>query len=355
MPERLREPDAEWARRDRDNSFPEVLCIGESMVLFAPDDGSGLEDASSVNVYVAGAESNVAAGLAHLGQQTEWFGRVGDDPFGLRIREWLTRKGIETSRVVVDPARPTGVYFKQHAPGRGDVHYYRAGSAASGLSAADYERLAIDRRRLLHVSGVTAALSPSCDELLQRMVVDRDRSGPVVSFDINYRPALWPIDVAGPRLLELARSADIVFVGRDEASTLWASHEPASIRELLPDVRDVVVKDAEHGATHFGESGATFVPALTVDVVEPVGAGDAFAAGFLAGLLRSWSPTASLRLGHVMAAFALQDVSDLPDLPDITEVLALAQVPASEWADLRIVLPDKSLTYAAPGEARNAD
>jgi 2-dehydro-3-deoxygluconokinase len=340
---------------DREGDLADVLCIGECMVLFATRDGRGLEESPSIGVHVAGAESNVAAGLAHLGHITEWFGRVGDDPFGVRIVNWLTQSGIAIPEVIVDSARPTGVYFKQHGAGRRDVYYYRSGSAASALSAADYDRITISGRRVLHVSGITAALSPTADGLLQRAVVDRDRGGPLVSFDVNYRPSLWPVDLAGPRLLELARASDVVFVGRDEAGVLWATDEPQGVRSLLPGVRHLVVKDAEHGATYFGESEETFVPSLTVDVVEPVGAGDAFAAGFLSGLLRGWEPSASLRLGHVMAAFSMQDVSDAPELPDPAEILPLAQVRGSQWSELRVVLPSGAFALSAHGEVRDAD
>jgi 2-dehydro-3-deoxygluconokinase len=325
------------------------------MILFATRDGRGLEESPSIEVYVAGAESNVAAGLAHLGHATEWFGRVGDDPFGVRIGNWLTQSGIAMQEVIVDSARPTGVYFKQRGARLRDVYYYRSGSAASALSAADYNRVAIRGRRLVHLSGITAALSPTADGLLQRAVVDRDQGGPLVSFDVNYRPSLWPVDVAGPRLLALARASDVVFVGRDEASVLWGTDDPPSVRSLLHGVPHLVVKDAEHGATYFGEVGARFVPSLTVDVIEPVGAGDAFAAGFLSGLLRGWEPSASLRLGHVMAAYSMQDVSDVPELPDPAEILLLAKVQGSQWSELNVVLPSRVFALSAHGEVPDGD
>lgn len=307
-------------------------------MLFVPAAGARLESASGLTPYVAGAESNVACGLAHLGHDVEWFGRIGQDPFGARILGFLTGRGVTVSRVITDRSRPTGIYFKDYVGGQSKVYYYRSGSAASGLSRADLGGLGLDRRALCHVSGITAALSPTCDDLLQRMVIDRDPRV-TVSFDVNYRPGLWDVATAAPRLLELARAADIVMVGRDEADILWSTGDAGGVRELMPNVPQLVVKDAQHGATHFGEAGTTFVPALSIDVVEPIGAGDAFAAGFLSGWLRGWEAEPSMRLGHVMAGITLQAVSDLPELPAASAILALAERTGAEWGELDLTVP----------------
>lgn len=312
-----------------------MLCLGETMQLFAAEGGAPLAAAPSLNVYVGGAESNVASGLAHLGQRVEWFSRVGSDPFGERIREFLSGRGVDVGGVVVDDLRPTGVYFKDRVDDRSEVYYYRAGSAAAAMSRKDANRLALGQRRLCHLSGVTAALSPGCDDLLQRILLERDASECPVSFDVNYRARLWDVATAAPRLLELARAADIVIVGRDEADLLWSTGDADGVRRLFRNVPQLIVKDAEVGATQFSAEGTVFVPALSVEVVEPVGAGDAFAAGYLSGWLDGSSIERSLRLGHLMAAFTLQHVSDLPELPAATELAELSTLDHASWRDLR--------------------
>lgn len=317
---------------------PEALCIGETMVLLVPEAGEALARAASVAAHIGGAESNVASGLARLGIAAEWFSRLGADPLAERILGELQARGVDTSRVATDPGRPTGIYFKDQGAGSSRVYYYRQGSAASALGPTDLDALALERRRLVHVSGITAALSDSCDALLQRVIVERAASA-AVSFDVNYRPTLWGVAEAAPRLLELARAADIVIVGRDEAETLWGTTDAASVRALLPDVAELVVKDAEFGATQFDARGATFVPALRVDVVEAVGAGDAFAAGYLAGWLRGADTASALRLGHVMAGYTLGAVSDIAELPAPELLHALAHTPADDWAELRLPAP----------------
>ncbi len=161
----------------------------------------------------------------------------------------------------------------------------------------------------------------------------RRRRRPAISFDVNYRPALWD-EPPGDLLRELAAAADIVFVGLDEASALWGAtvHGPADVRDLLPDPRIVVVKDAAVGATAFHPGGATHVPSLRVEVVEPVGAGDAFAAGFLAALLGGGDAVRCLRSGHLTAASALTVAGDHGPLPDLATRERLLAADEMAWA-----------------------
>lgn len=309
------------------------------MVLLTAPPGESLDDAEAVFLFVAGAESNVALGLAHLGRDVEWLGRIGDDPLGKRVCRALSDGGVQTVNAIVDDTRPTGVYFKSHVEGRSRVYYYRARSAASALSRTDLDTVRQDRLRLCHVSGITAALSPACDDLLQAVVVERALHGASVSFDVNYRPALWDTAEAAPRLLELARHSDIVIVGRDEADHLWKTGDAHGVRQLLAEVPTLVVKDSDVGATLFDSTGITHVPALSIDVVEPVGAGDAFAAGFLSSWLSGDDAAMQLRTGHVMAGFALQAVSDLPPLPPRSVLHSYSSVPLHHWSSLRLPAP----------------
>ncbi|HVV14692.1 sugar kinase [Amycolatopsis sp.] len=284
---------------------PEVLCVGETMVLVTPVASEPLAEAGLFRLEVGGAESTVALYLAERGHHAAWASRVGDDPLGGRILDKIRAHGVDTSWVRVDEAAPTGVYFKDPAPEGTRVHYYRAGSAASRLSPDDLAALPMDAG-LLHLTGITPALSESCRALVEAAL---ERPGPV-SFDVNYRPGLWPAGVAAPVLAELARRADIVLVGQDEAETLWGASTPELVREILSGPRRLVVKDGAVGATEFDGAKVTFVPAPVVDVVEPVGAGDAFAAGYLSGVLRGREPAESLALGHALAGRALGSTSD---------------------------------------------
>jgi 2-dehydro-3-deoxygluconokinase len=205
-------------------------------------------------------------------------------------------------------------------PGRG-VGYYRAGSAASRLGPADVAALPLDRVRLLHLSGITPALSASCDALIDALFAAAAAHGVPISFDVNHRPVLWPsTDAAARRLRDLAARATVVFVGRDEAEALWGASGADEVRRRLPEPAMLVVKDGDVGATEFsrGDDGldaVVHVPALTVELVEPVGAGDAFAAGYLHAWLDGASPADRLAAGHARAVLVLADTADFPRSP----------------------------------------
>lgn len=294
----------------------DVLCVGETMAVITPAKAEPLREAQECLLGFGGAESNVAAHLAEFGYRAGWASRLGADPFGDRIADGLAARGVDVSRVLRDQTSPTGVYFKDPDLGRGArTLYYRAGSAASRMSPEDARAWILEQTGWIHTSGINAALSRSCSELTEQLLTEAHTTGYKVSFDVNYRPALWSVDVAAPRLLELASLAAVVFVGLDEAETLWGCATADDVSALLPGPRHLVIKDSATEAVEFireaGQEEQVFrVPAHRVDVVEPVGAGDAFAAGYLAGLLRGDAPVDRLALGHSFAAWTLGTRAD---------------------------------------------
>ena len=307
---------------------PLVTCVGETMLLLTPDPGTPLDRAQALGTGVAGAESNVACGIAALGHRAAWLSRVGDDPFGRLVTRTVHERGVDVSGVETDPRRPTGLLAKDPDPSGSRVHYYRSGSAASALGPELLGHPLVEDARIVHLTGITAALSASADALSEQLLLD---PATTVSFDVNHRPGLWEPGAAAPRLLDLARLADTVFVGRDEAEGLWGTPTAEDVRALLPGVPRLVVKDAEHGATEFRGEQSVHVPAPGVDVVEPVGAGDAFAAGYLSAELRGLDPRGRLRLGHLCAGAVLRVVGDLADPLDQQELTALLDTSDEQW------------------------
>ncbi len=293
-------------------SVPSFVCIGESMAMFAPEPLGPLRDAETLRMRVAGAESNVAISLVRLGFPVQWVSRLGNDPFGDRIFDTLTEEGVGLDHVTRDPDRPTGLYFKDADGGITRVWYHRAGSAASALDRSMWQDL--DSPSTVHLSGITAALSESGEDLVRWGLETRPVVGARYSFDVNYRPALMPDPSDWMR--DLAALADIVFVGFDEAEALWGCTSHAGVRAALPEPNAVIVKDAEKGATAFVGDDRWFVPAHPIEVVEPVGAGDAFAAGYLAGEAIGLSPERSLAIGHDLAAAALVTTGDVGEIPE---------------------------------------
>ncbi|MEU6394122.1 sugar kinase [Streptomyces sp. NPDC046939] len=294
-----------------------VICLGETMAQIGPADGTPLEHSEALRLAVAGAESTVAQYLADLGHRAAWVSRVGDDPFGRRVVRAVASRGVDVGGVLVDPDAPTGVYFKDPGPDGTRVHYYRAGSAASRMSVADADRVELHGVRLLHLTGITPALSDGCAALVRTVMERARRGGTLVSFDVNHRAALWASSKeAAATLHDLARLADLVLVGRDEAEVLWGTRTADDVRRLLGGSRTLVVKDGDVGVTEFGPDSTHFVAAPAVDVVEVVGAGDAFAAGYLGGLLDGAAPRERLALGHRLAGRTLRSIEDYVPVTD---------------------------------------
>ena len=291
---------------------PEVICLGETMVLVSPEDGP-LATATTASLHVAGAESTVAWYLADLGHRVAWLSRVGADPFGDRILAELADGGVLVEGVTRDPDAPTGVYFKDPTPTGTTVRYYRSGSAASRLSPDDVASAVVAGVRVVHTSGITVALSTGAAAAVETLFARAGEVGAVRSFDVNHRPGLWSAADAAAPLLALARTADLVLVGRDEGERLWGTTSAGEIRALIGDGPDLVVKDEAVGATLFAGDTTTHEAPAPVEVVEPVGAGDAFAAGYLSGLLRGLDPAERLRLGHRLAALSLGSRADHVD------------------------------------------
>ncbi len=162
------------------------------------------------------------------------------------------------------------------------------------------------------------------------------RRGRLVSFDLNYRPALWVTrsEDASEVLARLARHSDIVFLGADEASAVFGTDDPARLRALFPEPEHLIVKNDAHTVTGFHRDERVDVPALRLDVVEKIGAGDAFAGGFLAGLLHGLGHEERIRLGHLCAAAALTGHGDIAELPPRARLEELAALDSAEWARL---------------------
>lgn len=302
---------------------PEVVLCGEAMLLMVAEPGVPLERAVAFRRSVAGAESNVAAGLARLGHRARWIGRVGDDPAGRAVLAQLRADGVDVAYAEVDPGAPTGLLLRDSHPVRAiDVQYHRAGSAASRLTPQALRPETVAGARLVHVSGITAMLSESALRATVRLMELARAAGAAVCVDPNVRLRLAPAErwraVVGP----LLHRADLVLAGEDELGVLdTGGGDPGrAVRRLLASgVSGVVVKHRDKSAT-FTTADGTWgpQPAYPVPLVDPVGAGDAFAAGFLSGRLRGIPPARALAEGAAVAALAVQCVTDVDGLPDRT-------------------------------------
>jgi 2-dehydro-3-deoxygluconokinase len=298
---------------------PDVVTFGESMALFRADPAEPLRTAHRFSRSIAGAESNLAIGLCRLGCAAGWFGRVGDDPLGLGILGTLRAEDVDVSRAIVDDAAPTGLLVRDtHAERRIDVVYARLGSAGSRLSPSDLDRDYLSSARVLHVTGITPALSPTAHAATAEAVRIASEAGVVVSFDPNLRRRLWP-DMAAARraLLPLIERSQIVLVGHAEATLLTGQETPVAAGQWLVDhgVTTVAVKLGADGALGFGGGHSYHGQALAVHPVDPIGAGDAFDAAFLCAWLRGADVSECVDEGNLAAGLSIQVCGDIEGLP----------------------------------------
>jgi len=304
---------------------PDVVTFGESMGLMMPAGAKGIEYSAQFEKSFAGAESNVAIGLARLGIASGWFGRLGSDPLGRYILKQIRGEGVDVSRAALDEHAPTGLIIREIVNGRSSVYYYRRGSAASRMRPEDLDEAYISGAKMLHITGITPALSPGCRDTVMEAVRIARKHGVKVVFDPNLRLKLWTIDEARPILLALAKESDYFLPGLDELALLYGTDDFAVISEKLGRLRTVSVVKGGRGETYLFEGGkAVAVPyALADRVVDPVGAGDGFCAGLIAGLLKRFSLVEAVRLGNLVGSIVVQSAGDWEGLPTWAEVEAV--------------------------------
>ncbi|GAB4557189.1 MAG: sugar kinase [Anaerolineae bacterium] len=304
--------------------MPELVTLGETMILFSPESAGPLRYVDRFERRAAGAESNVAIALTRLGHSAGWISRLGDDEFGQYILQSLRGEGVDVSRVRIDPEHPTAVMFRERGlMGRVDVVYYRKGSAASFLSPDDLDRDYICAARVLHITGITPALSESCRRAVFQAVHWAREAGVTISFDPNLRLKLWSLSEARDVLGELTSLSDIVLIGLDEGERLFdcRGEDALAAAVLERGASTVVIKLGTRGARLQRASETVHVPAFQVpQVVDPVGAGDGFDAGFLAGWLKGWSMEDCLRLGALVGALAVTVPGDVEGYPTMRQV-----------------------------------
>lgn len=289
----------------------EVLTFGETLVGFRTE--GSLRLPGRLQADVRGAESNVAIGLARLGHSVAWVSRVSVDAYGDEVLRALRSEGVDVGGVVRDE-RPTGLMLiQQRTADVAVVEYRRAGSAASGLVAADVRW--VEAPRLLHVTGITPALSDSCREAVVDAAERARADGALVTFDVNYRATLWSRERASEVLREVVPYADVVIAGEDELSLVGSADE---LLEL--GVHEVVIKRGSAGATSVSSEGSWEEPAVSVTVVDPIGAGDAFCAGWISAWLEGASVAARMRRGVVCGSFAVSTYGDTAGLPRRSEL-----------------------------------
>ncbi len=302
---------------------PELVSVGEPLVAFVASSSGPLIEATKYSTHVVGAEVNVAVGVSRMGHRTSMVGRVGDDPFGSAILRRLLAEGVRVDHLLRDPEAPTALLFRnlRRFPPP-EVIYRRAGCAGARLAPDDVVAAleGLPAGTIVHLSGVTPALSESCAAVARRVA----ELAPVMKLDlfvdVNYRRRLWPVEEARPALLDLASRASIVTASLHEAALLTGAEQAQDAVAALLDLgpRIVVVRDGPLlavGATKADRVPVVARSSISVEPLDPVGAGDAFNAGLMAGLLRGQDLAGSLMLAHQCGAAVVSVIGDIEGMP----------------------------------------
>lgn len=311
-----------------------LVTLGETMGLLSPTEAGPLHHAPTFRLSIAGAESNVAIAARRLGVPATWIGKVGADDVGDLIERELRAEDVRTLGLRA-PQAPTGLMLKTRRTGQlTSVTYYRGASAGAGLHPRDLDEDLIRTASVLHVTGITPALGPGPAAAVRAAISIARASGVPVSFDVNYRARLWTLAEAGPVLRDLVRQADVLFASEQEAALLagrasdTAAGAPLNPGDLVSGLAglgpsQVVVKRGARGCAALIEDAWHHLAALHVQAVDPVGAGDAFAGGYLAELVSGRDPATRLATATAAGAFAVTVAGDWEGLPHRHELALL--------------------------------
>lgn len=302
----------------------DVITIGETMVLFTPESSGPLRYVNNFQKTIGGAESNVCIALARLGHQTGWISNLGDDEFGLYIRNYIRGEGVDTSAVTFDEKYPTAVFFKETNIGKDPaIYYYRRKSAASKMDVQNLNKEYIAQAKFVHLTGITPALSLSCREIIYKTIELAHNNKQTITFDPNIRLKLWEKEEAREVLLDIAHKCHIVMPGIEEGELLTGESSPEKIAVSLlkGETQVVVVKLGEQGAYYATKEDSVYVAGEKVtQVIDTAGAGDGFAAGFLSGLIRGWDYKKAIQLGNRVGAHAITVTGDIEGYPYWSEI-----------------------------------
>lgn len=302
-----------------------ILTVGEPMGLFIAQEEALLEDVRSFSTSVAGAEFNVAVGLSRLGHTAGYLTKLGRDPFGRQILKVMQKNGIDTSLTVTTDERSTGFMLKSRtSKGDPDIYYYRKNSAASSITPQDVQDIDLRQWDAIHLTGILPATSETAHATTLFLMQAARKAGIPIFFDPNLRPQLWSSRAHMVKSInEMAAKADYVLPGENEGEVLCGTRDPEAIGKFYLGLgaKAVIVKIGARGAMLVTPAGNKRMPTYCCDhIVDTVGAGDGFAAGFVSGMLEGLTPEEAVQRGNAIGTIQIMHVSDNEGLPTRAEL-----------------------------------
>lgn len=303
--------------------MPSVVTVGETMVLGVSASPGRLRHATDLHLKIGGAESNVAIALSRLGVSAGWVGYLSADELGQLVLDRIRGEGVDTSMVCRIEDHPTGLYLRERVGTETRAYYYRRDSAACAMAPGALDPGYLRGAEFLHLSGITPALSRGCREFVVWAAKEARAAGLRVSFDVNYRSKLWSAEEARSFVEEILPLIDILLVGDEEALALWGRDDVGLLRELSgAGPGEALLKLGERGSLALLGDEVFEQSAFSVTEVDSVGAGDAFAAGYLTAHLWGWDGGERLRIANAMGAYSVMTLGDYEGLPDRQELEA---------------------------------
>jgi len=301
----------------------DIVSFGEPMVEFCATDVGKLQDAQLYKRGWGGDTSNFAIAVARLGGRCGYICRIGDDGFGRSFLSLWQTENVDTSQVIIERDGYTAVYFiSLLSNGRHDFTYLRKDSAASHYSPSDLNEEFLREARLFHSSGITLALSQSCREAVLRGAEIVKGSGGIFSFDVNYRPKLWPQDIARSHIEKAIEAADLVFASEEDLNDLYSQDIDDVVDRIysIAEPKLLVLKLGSEGCSLVYEKERAHVPGFDVTVVDTTGAGDAFDGAFVLGFLKGWSSVKSATFANAAGALTTTGLGAVTPIPTSGEV-----------------------------------
>lgn len=304
-----------------------ILLVGEPLGLLIANEYGELDTVSSFTKKVAGAELNVCVGLTRLGYFTEYFTKIGIDPFGKHIIRFLEKEGIGTKYLKIDETIATGFQMKgKTKAGDPKTFYFRKHSAASTITKEDIAQINLDEFDLIHITGIPLTISKSFREAIYYLALKGKKEGKFITFDPNLRPQMWEDKEEMKKTVnEIASMSDLFMPGISECLELLGL-EKANVDEIFEKyssmgVKRLIIKDGEKGSYYFDANNKVFESGFTVDcVIDTVGAGDGFAVGIISSFLENLNKNKMLERGNAIGAIQVTNISDNEGLPTRNEL-----------------------------------
>jgi 2-dehydro-3-deoxygluconokinase len=291
----------------------DIVAMGEAMVEFnqtTPGQPNYLQG-------FGGDTSNAAIAAARAGARTAYVSAVGDDSFGRMLLDLWRSEGVDTAQVAIDSSAPTGIYFVTHGVAGHEFSYRRAGSAAAVMALGSAQRRALQCTRMLHLSGISLAISPHALAQCLDAIQIAKAAGTKICFDSNLRLKLWTLDAARAAMQAVIAQTDIFLPSMDDVTALSGLQAPDAIVQWSHDLgaKTVVLKLGGEGVLVSHQGTRSRIPALRVDAVDATGAGDCFAGNLLARISLGDSVLQAAHYANAAAALAVQGFGAVAPLP----------------------------------------